>query len=221
LALSCFQRAFGFFRVNAPTGDFMPANDNESNYKAFWALALLLLGGAGHEASAALITTGARITLSPTTFALPIEVVDAVGLTEWTLDLTYDPTDVLINTACDPFGGDPYCSLNTGPVTEGGFFADGAPFNLLVPGVIALDPLTLVQSGFLFGVHGAFGGIPPGPSGSGTLAFIQFILLGDGDSPIDVGGEDPTPVFEPGALALLMFGLLALAIGRSATLVRA
>jgi hypothetical protein len=188
----------------------MATHNNESNYKAFWVLALLLLGAAGREASAALITTGTRITLSPTTFALPIEVVDAVGLTEWTFDLTYDPSDVLINTACDPFGGDPYCSLNTGPVTEGEFFAAGAPFNLLVPGFIALNPVTLAQSGVLFGVHGAFGGIPPGPSGSGTLAFIQFILLGDGDSPIDVGGEDPTPVSEPGALALLAIGLFVL-----------
>lgn len=192
----------------------MAASNNESNYKAFWVVALLLLGIAGREASAALITTGTRITLSPTTFALPIEVVDAVGLTEWTFDLTYDPSDVLINTACDPTGLDPYCSLLTGPVTEGDFFAGGAPFNLLVPGFIALDPATLLQSGFLFGVHGAFGGIPPGPFGSGTLAFIQFILLGDGDSPIDVGGEDPTAVFEPGALALLTIGLLVLGASR-------
>jgi hypothetical protein len=186
----------------------MATRNNESNYKGFWVFALLLLSVAGREASAALITTGTRITLSPTTFALPIEIVDAVGLTEWTFGLTYDPSDVLINTACDPFGGDPYCSLITGPVTEGDFFAAGAPFNLLVPGFIALDPVTLAQSGVLFGVHGAFGGIPPGPSGSGTLAFIQFILLGDGDSPIDVGGgNDPTPVPEPGTLALLAIGL--------------
>jgi hypothetical protein len=186
---------------------------NESNCRAIWVFALLLLGGGGREASAALITTGTRISLSPTAFVLPIEVVDAIGLTEWTFDLTYDPTDVLINTACDPFGGDPYCSALTGAVTEGDFFSGGAPFNLLVPGIIALDPVTLAQSGFLFGVHGAFGGIPPGPSGSGVLAFIQFTLLGDGDSPIDVGGGDTTSVPEPGALALLAIGFLALGAG--------
>lgn len=173
-------------------------------------LALLLLLGGARETSAALIA-GTRIPLTETTFALPIEVTDAIGLSEWTFDLTYDPTDVLINTACDPFSGDAYCSLFTGPVTEGSFFASGAPFNLLVPGFIALDPVTLAQTGSLFGVHGAFGGIPPAPSGNGILAFIQFTLLGGGDSPIDVDEGGVTPVPEPGALVLLMTGLMILA----------
>ena len=53
-------------------------------------------------------------------------------------DLTYDPTDVQVNASCDPFNGDVYCSLLTGPITEGDFFASGAPFNLLVPGFIQL-----------------------------------------------------------------------------------
>jgi hypothetical protein len=179
--------------------------------RALWLFGLLAFCGALREANAALIL-GDRISLTPTTFALPINVIDAVGLTSWTFDLTYDPTDVLINTACDPFAGDPYCSLMTGPVTEGDFFAAGAPFNLLVPGFIALDPATQAQSGSLFGVHGAFGGFGPAPSGSGTLAYIQFTLLGGGDSPIDVGGDDPpvTPVAEPGTLALVSLGIFAL-----------
>ncbi|HKU13215.1 MAG TPA: hypothetical protein VJQ52_02415 [Steroidobacteraceae bacterium] len=174
-----------------------------------WLLALLLLCGI-HEAGAALITTGARIPLTSTTFALPIEISDAIAVSEWTFDLTYDPSDVLINTACDPFAGDPYCSLFTGPVTEGDFFASGAPFNLLVPGFIALDPVTLAQTGSLFGAHGAFGGFPPGPSGNGILAFIQFTVLGAGDTPIDVGDGGATPVPEPGGLALLATALIGL-----------
>jgi hypothetical protein len=181
--------------------------------KAFWMLILLLFCGGVREASAALISLGARIPLTGTTFALPIEISDALELTEWSFNLTYDPSDVLINTACDPFSGDAFCSLLTGPVTEGNFFSGGAPFNVLVPGLIELDAVTLAQTGLLFGVHGAFGGIPPGPSGSGTLAFIQFTLLGDGDSPIDVGdGGGGTPVPEPGALVLLAMGLLMFAM---------
>jgi PEP-CTERM motif len=175
----------------------------------------LLLCGAARDASAMFITTGTRIPLTPTKFALPIEVSDAVELATWTFDLFYDPADVQINTACDPFGSDPYCSLLTGAVTEGDFFASGAPFTLLVPGFIDLTSGTLAQTGFLFGVHGAFGGGPPAPSGNGRLAFIQFTLLGEGDSPIDVGGGSATSVPEPGSLALLAIGLIALAASRN------
>lgn len=178
--------------------------------RAFGAILLLLCADARH-AYAVAITLGSRIDLTPTTFALPVEITDAVGVSEWFLDLTYDPTDVQVNLGCDPFGGDIYCSLFTGPVTEGDFFAAGAPFNLLVPGFVELDPNTLTQAGRLFGMHGAYGGIPPAPSGSGILAYIEFMLLGTGDSPI--GGDGtvvaepvPVPVPEPGTLALLAAG---------------
>ena len=165
-------------------------------------------------AHAVAITLGSRIDLTPSTFALPIEIADAVAVSEWFLDITYDPTDVQVNVGCDPFGGDIYCSLFTGPITEGAFFAAGAPFNLLVPGFIALDPATFTQAGRLFGMHGAYGGIPPAPSGNGTLAYIEFNVLGSADSPIDVGDgtvvTDPgsVTVTEPGTLALLAAGLL-------------
>ena len=167
----------------------------------------LILGCAFH-AQAATISVGTRISLSPTEFVVPIEISDAVDVISWEFDLTYDPTDVQINTSCDPFSGDVYCSLLTGPVTEGDFFASGAPFNLLNPGFIDLDPTTFAQTGLLFGVQGAFGGVPPFPSGAGVLAFVQFTLLGDGASPIEVNGSAVSAVPEPGTLALLASGLL-------------
>src|SRR6266446_1154627 len=55
-----------------------------------------------------------------TAFIVPIEISGAVELTFWQFDLLYDATDVQINTACDP-SSDSYCSLFTGPVTEGPF----------------------------------------------------------------------------------------------------
>ena len=123
--------------------------------------------------------------------------------------LSYDPTDVQVNASCDPFSGDVYCSLLTGPVTEGDFFASGAPFNLLVPGFIQLDPVTFAQTGLLFGVNGAFGGSAPFPSGDGTLAFVEFTLLGAGTSPITVRGsvESLAVVPEPATAILIITGL--------------
>lgn len=178
--------------------------------RVFGAALLLLLCFDVRQAHAVAITLGGRIDLTPTTFALPIQIVDAIGVSEWSLDLTYDPTDVQVNVGCDPFSGDIYCSLLTGPVTEGDFFAAGAPFNLLVPGFVELDPITFAQSGRLFGMYGAFGGSTPAPSGNGILAYIQFTLLGTGGSPIEPDGtvvSEPVPVPEPGTLALFAIGL--------------
>jgi hypothetical protein len=176
-------------------------------------LLLLCLLGATRHASAAAIVIGPRIDLSPTTFALPIDIVDGDSVASWEFALIYDASDVQVNTLCDPFSGDAYCSLFTGPVTEGAFFADGAPFNLLVPGFVDLDPMTLAQTGLLFGVNGAFGGLGPLPSGSGTVAFVEFIILGDGSSVIDVDGS-VTTVPEPATLMLLTTGSLWLGARR-------
>jgi len=171
-------------------------------------IALLGLGSA--RAGASSISLGSRIAISPTTFALPVVITGARQVSSWQFDLTYDPTDVQVNTACDPFGGDIYCSLLTGPVTEGDFFAAGAPFNLLTPGFVDLDPVTFDQTGSLFGVTGAFGGVPPAPSGDGVLAFVEFTQRGNGQSPIVVNGTalSDVTVPEPTTLALLTTGLL-------------
>jgi hypothetical protein len=115
------------------------------------ATVIALLCGALRTAGAATITLGAPVDISPTTFALPIGISDGVQVTSWEFGLAYDPTDVQVNTACDPFG-DAYCSLITGAVTEGDFFASGAPFNLLLPGFVVLDA-ALAQSGLLLAVH--------------------------------------------------------------------
>ena len=183
----------------------------------FSGMLVLLLSCTGvRDASAAFISLGERIALTPTTFALPVQINDAIELSEWSFDLTYDPADLQINTACDPFGGDLFCSLTTGAVTEGEFFAAGAPFNLLIPGFIALDPVTIAQTGSLFGVNGLYGGALPSPSGAGVLAYIQFLQLGDGDGGIDVddGIDEPDPVTsvpEPGTAALSRRGPVAVA----------
>ena len=173
--------------------------------------AVALLGVGATRAAASTILLGSRIVISPTTFALPVEITGAIQVSSWDFALTYNPADVQVNTTCDPFSGDIYCSLLTSYATEGDFFAAGAPFNLLNPGFVDLDPSTLAQTGLLFGVTGAYGGPPPSPSGSGTLAFVEFRLLGSGDSPITVRGTavSDTTVPEPGTLALLATGLLA------------
>lgn len=172
-----------------------------------FALLIISVPRTGHAIPT--LSLGTPIPISATTFALPIEITDAVELIAWSFGLTYNATNVKINTDCDPFGGDPYCSLLTGPVTEGDFFSAGAPFNLLVPGVIVLDGITFLQTGVLFGVEGAFGGSLPGPSGNGVVAYVEFLVIGTGDQNIVL--TDPTvtssAVPEPTTLLLLTGGL--------------
>jgi hypothetical protein len=176
----------------------------------------VVLGHVGY-ARATTLSVGARIPISPTTFAVPIEITGAIQVSSWQVDLLYNPADVQVNTACDPFSGDIYCSLLTSYATEGDFFAAGAPFNLLNEGFVKLDPVTLAQTGLLFGVTGAYGGTSPAPSGNGTLAFVEFTQLGNGDSPITVKGTTTTDaaVPEPGTLVLLATGLLAPRVRRA------
>lgn len=176
------------------------------------ALSLCLVLQPDRAAAVATISLGDRIVIDANTFALPILITDGVQVTDWTVGLNYDPTDVQINTACDPFSGDIYCSF-IGPFTEGDFFASGAPFNLLTEGVVELDPIIpFEQTGVMFGFHGAYGGFPPAPSGDGVLGFVEFIILGDGTSEITLTNPTFTSaaVPEPSALLLTATGLLLL-----------
>lgn len=174
------------------------------------AVVVVVLGGITEQASAATIGVGTRIGISLTSFALPIEVAGAAGLTGWEFSLLYDPADVQIDTACDP-SSDAYCDSFTGPVTEGPFFSSGVPFNLLNPGAVLLDGVTFEQIGTLLAAQGAYGGPLPPPSGDGVIAYVRFNLLGAGTSPIRVADEVVTQVPEPGSLLVLAMALPLLA----------
>jgi hypothetical protein len=166
------------------------------------------------QASAATIAVGTSIAITPTSFALPIEVIEAAGLTGWEFSLLYDPADVQIDTTCDPFS-DTYCDLFTGPVTEGSFFSSGVPFNVLNPGAVLLDPTTLEQIGTLLAAQGAYGGHTPPPWGDGVIAYVRFILLGSGTSPITITDPSVTQVPEPQSVLLLTTALFLLARRRT------
>lgn len=174
------------------------------------AVVLMLLQPQRAEADP-LISAGTPIILTAEIFVLPIEITGGVDVIGWSFGLSYNPGDWTINVNCDPFA-DPYCGFANGPITEGAFFASGAPFNLLCCGVIELDPITSEQTGILFGVEGLFGGSEPYPTGSGTLAYVQFIRTpgGNGDSQIVVTDPSVTSrtVPEPSTLALLAASLL-------------
>ena len=185
--------------------------------RTLWSLCFLALLSALPPArveAAAVISVGPYTV--PTTndpFLVPIQITGGVDVIAWSFGLTYDPADLLIN---DPA----FFDFLGRPVTDGDFFAAGAPFNLLVPGVIALDGF-LNQTGNLFGVEGAYGGFPPYPSGAGILAYVEFIRAPDGIGDTRITVTDPSTtsaVPEPTTLALLALGLLALGARRKTAL---
>jgi hypothetical protein len=142
-----------------------------------------------------------------TAFIVPVEITGAVQLTSWQFSLTFNPTDVQINTGCDPTT-DPFCDPIFGPVTQGPFFLSMALFPPF------FDPGFIFNStGLLDAVAGAWQDPPPGPSGDGILAYVEFITTanGTGESPITVTGVSTTSsVPEPATLVLLASGLVLL-----------
>jgi PEP-CTERM motif len=167
----------------------------------FLIAATLLLVGGRPAGATPVISTGSSIDLGGGVFVVPIEITGAVELTAWQFDLSFNPSAVQIDVGCTP---DTYCDLFNGPVTEGPFFTSLALFpTLFVPGFI--DNFL----GQLVGAAGFWQDPPPGPSGDGILAYIQFITVSPDVSP-NITVENPSTqssVPEPATLALFTTGL--------------
>ena len=189
-----------------------------SSRKLFAAITLVI-GYWAAEPSAALpvISTGPFTPTSPT-FVVPIEITGASDLVTWQFDLSFNPNDFQINLFCDP-STDSFCDPINGPVTEGPFTSkNGTALTLFVPGFADNS------AGLLSIVSGAYSDIPPGPSGDGILAFVEFSVQpnGAGDSPIAVQNASVTQgssaVDEPPmlllALATLISGLAVRRVSR-------
>jgi hypothetical protein len=145
------------------------------------------------------ISVGAYSPTSPT-FSVPIEITGAADLMTWQFDLAFNPSD-----------------LQAISVSEGPFISGGGQFlTLFVPGVIDNS------SGLISLIAGGYLDLPPGPSGNGTLATVEFSVLGTGNSPVRVNnasvfqGDIPSPVPEPHTLPLLLSVLALLGVRQRA-----
>jgi hypothetical protein len=167
---------------------------------------LICLWLSAEPSSAAPIIAPGSYSLGPT-FVVPIDITNAADLITWQFDLAFDPSAVQVNVACDA-SADAFCDVITGPVTAGPF-TEG-PFSLFVPGVIDNT------NGLLTLVAGGFGGPPPGRSGDGTLAYVEFIRLTDSDPNIRVTDSitSTPPVPEPTTVLLVASGAAAVGLGR-------
>ena len=151
----------------------------------------LLLAFSGATAKAGTISVGAYTPSTTSFFTVPILITGAEGLTTWQFSLQFNPSDLQVY---DDFILDP------APVREGPFTSSGGAFlSLFVPGFI------FNSIGLLDTVAGAYVDLPPGPSGDGVLAYVDFIGLGTGGlSPItlqDASVTTATP--EPSTIVLL------------------
>lgn len=134
-------------------------------------------------AEAETISVGAYTPSTTSFFTVPILITGAADLITWQFSLRFDPTDLQVydNFILDP---DP---VREGPFTSSG----GTHSSLFVPGFI------FNSIGLLDTVAGAYVDLPPGPTGDGVLAYVDFIGLGTGLSPITV--EDASVTSEVGA----------------------
>ena len=180
------------------------------NSRKLFAASTMVLAYLAAEPSAALpvISTGPFMPSSPT-FVVPIEIIDASDLVTWQFDLSFNPNDFQINLLCDS-STDSFCDPINGPVTEGPFTSkNGTALSLFVPGFADNG------AGLLSIVSGAYVDIPPGPSGDGILAFVEFERIGAGDSLITVQNASVTQgtsaVDEP-PVSLLVFATLISAV---------
>jgi hypothetical protein len=165
-------------------------------------LTAFALVAARPAAASPLLKIGPSTPATPT-FSVPIEISGAADLVAWQFDLTFDPSDLQA------------ISVSEGPFTSG----SGLFTTLFVPGII--DNF----NGSISLVAGAYLDLAPGPSGDGILALVDFAVLGDGSSTIELrntsviqNGEPSsgtTPVPEPATLMLVGGGLAAVARMRS------
>lgn len=143
-------------------------------------------------------------------FTIPLSITGAVELMSWQFDLSFDSTIVQATS-----------------VTEGPFLSSsGTKMTLFAPGVIDNG------TGLISLVTDSYVDLPPGPSGAGVLANIEFQALAPGLSPLTLSnafldfsdtGFQVTPglvtvlgsgpiVPEPTTLALLGLGIGALVL---------
>ena len=121
-------------------------------------MTLLVLPQQGHALS---FTVSSAVVDVGDVFSINIGVVDAIDLTSWQFDLTFNPS-----------------LLQANQVTEGPF--------LSAFGTTSFTPPLIVDNtiGLLSGMANFFVDLPPNPQGSGVLATIEFTALSAGTSPL-------------------------------------
>lgn len=169
----------------------------------FWTavVPLLLLASTAPTARAATIAVGAYTPSTTSPFTVPIMITGVFDLVTWQFSLDFDPTQLQVD---DDFISDP------NPVREGPFTSSGgANSTFFVPGFI------FNSIGLLDTVAGGYVDLPPGPSGDGVLAYVDFTALSSDPSPITVGDPAVTSdAPEPAAIALLGAGLVWIGVRR-------
>jgi len=142
-------------------------------------------------AAAPVLTVG-DITANGADFLVPIEIHGAIELVNWQFDLAFDPAEVQV------------VSVSEGPFTSN----NGQLLTLFLSGFA--DNF----SGLVSQVSGSFLDFPPGPSGDGVLALVEF--TSSNPTPqfqlqnVAIFPDQPAnPAPEPATFVLLAGGLVA------------